>query len=180
MKLGHTGGDSRQTSAASVLAYIGLGANLGDMAETLRQAVRALAALPGTRLVAVSPAYRSAPIEAGGPDYLNAVVALETGLSAQGLLQALQEIEQAHGRERPYVNAPRTLDLDLLLFGQHTIASATLTVPHPRLTQRAFVLRPLLDIDSGLCAPSLGPLAPYLPALAEQEIEGLSLSLSGR
>lgn len=172
---------SRSLSASSQenlkLAYIGLGANLGDLALTLRQALQALAALPQSRLVAVSSAYRSAPIEAGGPDYLNAVAALETSLPAQDLLLALQAIELQHGRERPYINAPRTLDLDLLLYGQASIATASLTVPHPRLGQRAFVLHPLLELSPGLSAPGLGTLAALVPAVADQSIERLAQSL---
>ena len=149
-------------------AWIGLGANLGDARAALRSAVQAMAALPGTRLLRVSSLYRSAPVDAGGPDYLNAVAELDTTLAPLELLHALQRIEQAAGRERPYRNAPRTLDLDLLLWGTdgHThIDSATLTVPHPRLHQRAFVLRPLADI-----APALVPPA-ALHAVADQAIE---------
>ncbi|KQW43441.1 MULTISPECIES: 2-amino-4-hydroxy-6-hydroxymethyldihydropteridine diphosphokinase [unclassified Roseateles] len=135
--------------------YVGLGANLGgDLLATLTQAVRALSALPGTRLVAVSSAWRSAPLDASGPDFLNAVVGLDTTLPPIELLDALQAIEQAHGRERPYRNAPRTLDLDLLLYGDAVLGTPRLTLPHPRLGERAFVLRPLLEI-----APELAPLA---------------------
>ncbi|MBI3349939.1 MAG: 2-amino-4-hydroxy-6-hydroxymethyldihydropteridine diphosphokinase [Burkholderiales bacterium] len=136
-------------------AYVGLGANLGaDLLATLTQAAQALAALPDTRLLALSSAWRSAPIDAGGPDFLNAVAALETGLPPLELLDALQAIEQAHGRERPYRNAPRTLDLDLLLYGGLVLDTPRLTLPHPRLAERAFVLRPLLEI-----APDLVRLA---------------------
>lgn len=136
-------------------AYVGLGANVGaDLLATLTQAARALAALPGTRLTALSSAWRSAPVDAGGPDFLNAVAALDTALSPLDLLQALQAIEQAHGRERPYRNAPRTLDLDLLLQGDLVLDTPRLTLPHPRLGERAFVLRPLLEI-----APELAGLA---------------------
>ena len=136
-------------------AYVGLGANLGaDLLATLTQAAQALAALPDTRLLALSSAWRSAPVDAGGPDFLNAVAALETGLPPLELLDALQAIEQAHGRERPYRNAPRTLDLDLLLYGDLVLDTARLTLPHPRLAERAFVLRPLLEI-----APDLARLA---------------------
>lgn len=126
--------------------WIGLGANLGDRGAALSRAVRALAVLPATRLVAVSGLYASAPIDAGGPDYLNAVAQLATGLAPLALLDALQAIEQAAGRERPYRNAPRTLDLDLLLYADQQIDSDRLTVPHPRWTERAFVLRPLSEI----------------------------------
>src|SRR5580765_132448 len=102
---------------ATARAYIGLGANLGDARAALSSAVDALAALPHTRLVALSSLYRTAPIDSSGPDYLNAVAALDTALDPDALLAALQAIEQGHGRERPYRNAPRTLDLDLLLHG---------------------------------------------------------------
>ena len=136
-------------------AYIGLGANLGaDLSATLTEAALHLAALPGTRVVALSSSWRSAPVDAGGPDFLNAVVALETALAPGELLDALQAIEQAHGRERPYRNAPRTLDLDLLLYADLVLDTPRLTLPHPRLGERAFVLRPLLEI-----APELAHLA---------------------
>ena len=136
-------------------AYVGLGANLGaDLLATLTQAAQALATLPGTELTALSSAWRSAPVDAGGPDFLNAVAALDTMLPPVELLDALQAIERAHGRERPYRNAPRTLDLDLLLHGDAVIDTPRLTLPHPRLAERAFVLRPLLEI-----APQLASLA---------------------
>lgn len=151
-------------------AYIGLGANLGDPWQALRAALQALAALPGTRLVAVSPAYRSAPVEASGPDFLNAVAALDTALAPLALLDALQAIEAAQGRERPYRNAPRTLDLDLLLYGDLRLHSQRLSLPHPRLQQRAFVLRPLLDLAPDLAVPGLGALARHLPGVAGQRL----------
>ncbi len=127
-------------------AWIGLGANLGERAGTLRTALAALAALPGTRLLRVSSLYRSAPVDAGGPDYLNAVAEIGTQLPPHDLLAALQAIERAAGRERPYRNAPRTLDLDILLYGDLQSADATLTLPHPRLHERAFVLLPLAEL----------------------------------
>ncbi len=136
-------------------AYVGLGTNLGaDLTATLARAAQALADLPQTRLAALSGAWRSAPVDAGGPDFLNAVAALDTALPPLDLLDALQAIEQARGRERPYRNAPRTLDLDLLLYGDLVFDTPRLTLPHPRLGERAFVLRPLLEI-----APDLAPLA---------------------
>jgi 2-amino-4-hydroxy-6-hydroxymethyldihydropteridine diphosphokinase len=156
----------------SVRAFIGLGANLGQPLAALRAAFVALEALPGTRLVAVSSLYRSAPIDSSGPDYLNAVAAVQTTLEPPALLQQLQAIEQAHGRERPYRNAPRTLDLDLLLWGEdQRIQTPTLTLPHPRLHQRAFVLLPLLEIEPAARAPGLGALAASLPGVAGQRIE---------
>jgi 2-amino-4-hydroxy-6-hydroxymethyldihydropteridine diphosphokinase len=134
---------------APVTAFVGLGANLGDPLRALQAALAALARLPSTRLVRSSRIYRSAPVDAGGPDYLNAVAELETGLAAPELLAQLQRVEQAAGRERPYRNAPRTLDLDLLLYGDACIDSTALTVPHPRMRERAFVLLPLQELAPG-------------------------------
>lgn len=150
-----------------VAAFVGLGANLGDPLRALEEALGALDRLPGTRLVRVSRVYRSAPVDAGGPDYFNAVAQLETRLPAPELLAHLQAIELAAGRERPYRNAPRTLDLDLLLYGDAHIASAALTVPHPRLHERAFVLLPLREL-----APERVRDAD-LAAVADQRIEPL-------
>src|ERR1700712_4676719 len=144
-------------------AFIGLGANLGDARAALEAAVQALAALPDTALIACSSIWRSAPIDSSGPDYLNAVVRIETALSPQALLVALQRIELAHGRERPYRNAPRTLDLDLELYGDRNINEPDLIVPHPRLHERAFVLRPLAEIAPDVQIPGRGPLAKLLP-----------------
>lgn len=136
--------------APALLACIGLGANLGDAAATLDAACAALAQLPQTQWVAASGRWRSRPVEASGPDYLNAVACVRTRLSPEALLDALQAIENAHGRERPYLNAPRTLDLDLLLHGDLQRQTARLTLPHPRMTQRAFVLLPLLQVCEAL------------------------------
>jgi 2-amino-4-hydroxy-6-hydroxymethyldihydropteridine diphosphokinase len=163
-----------------VTAYIGLGANLGDTRAALRSALEALAALPDTVLVAVSSAYRSAPVDAAGPDFLNAVARIETALPAARLLVALHEIEQRHHRERPYRNAPRTLDLDLLLYGDACSDDPALSLPHPRLHLRAFVLLPLLELDPGLSVAGLGPLAGWLPGVAEQAIERDAQPLCGR
>ena len=129
-------------------AFVALGANLGDGAATLRAAAAGLAALPRTRLIARSGLYRSAPIESHGPDYWNAVVRLRTGLAAEALLDALLAIEATHGRLRPAgeINAPRTLDLDLLLYGSFELRTPRLTLPHPRMAQRAFVLAPLSEV----------------------------------
>ncbi len=141
--------------------YVGLGANLGDARTTLVQAQAALAALPTTRVVRASSHYQTAPVEAEGPDYLNAVVELATGLGPEALLRAMQAIEQAHGRERPFHHAPRTLDLDLLLYGRRQLHTAALELPHPRLHLRGFVLQPLLELDPALVHPTLGPLMPW-------------------
>lgn len=150
-------------SAAS--CWIGLGANLGDARGTLQRAVAALAALPGVWVVSVSSLYRSAPVDAAGPDYWNAVAELGTTLPPLALLHALQAIEGAEGRERPYRNAPRTLDLDVLLYADQRIATPELTVPHPRMAERAFVLLPLAEL-----APERVSAA-QLQAVAGQRIE---------
>lgn len=133
-----------------VTAYIGIGANLGDAQQAVRQAIEDLACLPGVELLVASSLYRTAPIDSSGPDYINAVAALQTPLSAPDLLLRLQTLENGASRERPYRNAPRTLDLDLLLYGDARIASADLTVPHPRMWARAFVVVPLQEIVSRL------------------------------
>lgn len=140
---------------SSVVATVGLGANLGNPQAAVAGAIASLAALDGVKLVAQSAFYRSAPIDSSGPDYVNAVVQLQTNLIAPELLAQLQTIEQGAGRERPYRNAPRTLDLDLLLFGDASIQSPSLTVPHPRMWQRAFVLLPLAEIAPVLVSAAL-------------------------
>lgn len=129
-----------------VRAYIGLGANLGEAAAMVLQAQDWLHASQGVQVVAHSALYRSAPVDAQGPDFINAVTAIDTSLTAPALLHTLQGLEARAGRERPYRNAPRTLDLDLLLYGDAAIYSAALTVPHPRMEERAFVLRPLAEL----------------------------------
>jgi 2-amino-4-hydroxy-6-hydroxymethyldihydropteridine diphosphokinase len=151
--------------------FVGLGANLGDARATLTAALDRLAGLPQTRLVACSSFYRSAPVDAQGPDFINAVAELDTALEPRPLLLALQSIEVEHGRERPYRHAPRTLDLDLLLFGQRVIDEPGLCVPHPRLHGRAFVLQPLMELAPGLRHPLRGPLAEL--QAGGQEVERL-------
>ncbi len=131
---------------AEVLAFVAVGANLGEAQATVLQAIEDLASLPQTRLVKASSLYRTAPVEASGPDFVNAVVAILTRLDAGELLLQLQRLENEQGRQRPYRNAPRTLDLDILLFGNGDIDSPDLQVPHPRMRQRAFVLVPLAEI----------------------------------
>lgn len=155
---------------AFTIAYIGIGANLGDARANVADALARLQRQPGCTLMAASGLYRTAPIESSGDDYINAVARIATTLDAHALLAALHAIEQAHGRERPYRNAPRTLDLDLLLYGDATIASATLTVPHPRITERAFVLVPLLELAPAIHIPGRGAARDYLPAVADQGI----------
>lgn len=152
---------------------MGLGANLGDARQALVAALAALAALPGTQIAAISSLYQSAPIEAQGPDFLNAVVALDTSLTAGALLEALLAIERCAGRDRPYRNAPRVLDLDLLLYDHASIASPALAVPHPRMHERAFVLAPLAELDPALEAPGYGRVGLLLRGVASQRIERL-------
>lgn len=141
------------TPLAGERVFVGLGANLGDAPATLQHAFEALSALPGTRCVARSSLYRSAPVDAAGPDYINAVAELRTKMQPPVLLRALQGIEARFGRERPYRNAPRTLDLDLLRYGDRRIATPELTLPHPRLHERAFVLVPLAELAPELASP---------------------------
>lgn len=151
-------------------AYIGIGANLGDAVASVQSAIARLSTLRATRLRAQSSLFRTAPVEAGGADYVNAVACIETALDAPELLVALQTIENEFGRERPYQNAPRTLDLDILLFGRDQIDTDILTVPHPRLTQRAFALIPLLQIDPLISIPGKGPAHSFVPDVAGQAI----------
>ena len=129
-----------------VNVYAGLGANLGHARQSIDSAILALRKLPETLLLGRSSFYQSAPFQADGPDYTNAVVHLRTRLNAIDLLRAFQSVEDLAGRERPYRNAPRTLDIDLLLYGDGNIQSPELQVPHPRMHERAFVLLPLSEL----------------------------------
>jgi 2-amino-4-hydroxy-6-hydroxymethyldihydropteridine diphosphokinase len=137
-------------SGEAVAAYIGLGANLGDAQACVLGAMAEIGRIDGVQLTQQSSLYGSAPVDAGGADYVNAVVEVQTRLSCLQLLHALQAIEARAGRERPFRNAPRTLDLDVLLFGSEIIQTDMLEVPHPRMLQRAFVLLPLAEIAPGL------------------------------
>jgi 2-amino-4-hydroxy-6-hydroxymethyldihydropteridine diphosphokinase len=145
-------------------AYVGLGANLGEREATLRDAVEALAAEEGIEVVAVSTLRETEPVGVGEqPPFLNGVAALETTLSARALLDRLLEIEQRFGRVRiPGEHGPRTLDLDLLLYGDEAIDEPGLTVPHPRLHQRRFVLEPLAELAPGLLVPGRGAVESLL------------------
>ena len=147
-----------------VEAYIGLGANLGDPMAALRQALGRLAELPDTAVLRASGLYGSTPVDSSGPDYVNAVACVRTCLTAPALLSALQAQENQAGRERPYRNAPRTLDLDVLLYGSARMAGPVLTVPHLRMTERAFVLMPLAEIAPDLVS------ATQLAAVSDQGI----------
>src|SRR3569832_58842 len=153
-----------------VFAFIAIGANLGDPVHAVRDAIAWICALPGTRLVRSSSLYRTAPQESDGPDFINAVVHIETQLAASDLLTQLQQLEAKAGRERPFRNAPRTLDLDLLLYGLERIETDRLIEPHPRLRERAFVLVPLAEIAPALVTKG------ELRAVAGQRIERLALA----
>ena len=160
---------------ASVTAYIALGANLGDGAQAVRDAIQAIDALPQVQVTQQSSLYRTAAQESTpghppSPDYINAVIAVLSNQPAYVLLEQLQKIEQQAGRKRPYLNAPRTLDLDILLYGDAQIQTATLTVPHPRMWQRAFVLVPLAEIAPGLVS------AERLNSVSDQHIQNASIN----
>lgn len=155
-------------------AYVALGANLGDPATTLRAAFGALANLPESRVVRCSSLYRTAPIgNIQQPEFINAVAKLETTLAPESLLDALLEIETRFGRLRAEKNGPRTLDLDLLLYNNQEMDLPRLSLPHPRLHLRAFVLYPLAEIAPQLQLPGRGSLAAWLPAVAIQGIAKL-------
>ena len=157
-----------------VVAYIALGANLGDPRESVRQAIASLDELPATRLLRASSLYLTAPMGlADQPDFINAVAAVRTRLTAAALLQALLDLEQRQGRVRSIANAPRTLDLDILLYGDLVQDSPALTLPHPRLHLRAFVLEPLAEIAPDLALPGRGSVAAWLPAVRTQRIDRL-------
>ncbi|MCB1866296.1 MAG: 2-amino-4-hydroxy-6-hydroxymethyldihydropteridine diphosphokinase [Chromatiales bacterium] len=152
-------------------AYVGLGANLGDPATRIGQAFNALAGTERTTLVARSPVYRSAPLgPPDQPDYLNAVAALDTALEPAALLDALFAIERAAGRDRRAGTrwGPRVLDLDLLLFGARVASDPKLTLPHPQMHRRDFVLQPLLDLAPDIVIPGRGPAVALLAALDER------------
>lgn len=154
-----------------VTAYIGLGANLDDPAAQVILAMDELAKLPESRLIARSSLYVSAPVGyANQPDFINAVVEIETRLSPRALLDALLDIEHHHGRNRSFRNAPRTLDLDLLLYGQAHFHEDGLTLPHPRMHERAFVLMPLLELAPILSIPGHGRASMLLALCASQDV----------
>lgn len=146
-----------------VAAYIGLGSNLEDPASQIKAGCAAIAALPATELIACSALYRSAPVGySDQPDFINAVAKVKTALDARALLDALLAIELKHGRVRDFPNAPRTLDLDLLLYGDFKLHAPGLTIPHPRMHERAFVLVPLAEIDPQCVIPERGKVAELL------------------
>ena len=158
-------------------AYIGLGSNLDDPATQIRAGMAALARLAETRVEACSSLYHSAPVgRQDQPDFVNAVCRVRTGLAPAALMHDLLEIESRHGRERRgEKGGPRTLDLDLLLYGAEAIQSAALTVPHPRLHERAFVLYPLSELEPDLVIPGHGPLRELLAGCAGQRVQKMDV-----
>ena len=157
-------------TAPTVDAYIGLGANLGDAAQALRDAAQSLTQHPQVLSLVLSPFYASAALDSFAPDYVNAVARLQTSLAPLDLLNLLQNTESDFGRTRPYRYAPRTLDLDLLLYGDQSWDDERLIIPHPRLYERAFVLLPLLDLQADLEIPGIGAAADCLESVKEQRI----------
>ena len=152
-------------------AYVALGANLGDPKATVLAAFAALANLPESRVARCSSLYRTAPVGIlSQPDFVNAIVLLETTLAPEALLDALLDIEARFGRIRRERNGPRTLDLDLLLYDDIELDLPRLTLPHPRLHLRAFVLLPLAEVAPDLAIPRRGSVAAWLPAVANQGI----------
>jgi 2-amino-4-hydroxy-6-hydroxymethyldihydropteridine diphosphokinase len=153
-------------------AFIGLGANIGDPGGQLRDALAALDAIPGTRLMRASSLWRTAPVGyAAQPDFVNAVAEVETAQAPRALLEALLAIEKRFGRERSFANAPRTLDLDLLLYGDRVLSEQGLELPHPRMHERAFVLAPLVEIAPEVEIPGKGRADALLARCRDQRIE---------
>lgn len=162
--------------AHPVTAYVALGANLGNPRAQVLTAFDELARLPHTRLLARSSLYRTAPVDCAlpQPDYINAAARLSTQLAPHALLDALLAIEQRHGRTRDHYHAPRTLDLDLLLHGSCVLHEPGLTLPHPRMHLRAFVLAPLLEIAPRIVIPGHGAASDWLPRAADAAQVGIA------
>lgn len=161
----------------SHIAYVGLGANLGNPAGQIRAALEDLGRVPGVRVLRNSSLYVSAPVDAPGqPDFVNAVVMIETALAPHLLLRLLHDLEARLGRVRSFPNAPRTLDLDLLLYGEETLALPELRVPHPRMHLRRFVLEPLVEISPDATIPGHGSAMRLLAGLASQNVKTLAAS----
>ncbi|HEX5611830.1 MAG TPA: 2-amino-4-hydroxy-6-hydroxymethyldihydropteridine diphosphokinase [Burkholderiales bacterium] len=157
------------------LAYVGMGANLGDPRTQLDTAWQAFQRMPQTKAIARSSLYRSAPVGyEDQPDFLNCVAKLDTALPAPALLAELQEIERRLGRTRSFLNAPRTIDLDLLLYGAQTLDDPAVTLPHPRMHERAFVLAPLVELEPAIEIPGRGTAAELLRACGDQRVQRIA------
>ncbi|MBI1174830.1 MAG: 2-amino-4-hydroxy-6-hydroxymethyldihydropteridine diphosphokinase [Sideroxydans sp.] len=160
---------------AGQVAYIGLGSNLAEPKVQVLQALQALDGLPYSRVMACSSLYRSAPVGyLEQPDFINAVAQIETGLAPRELLDALLELERKCGRTREFLNAPRTLDLDVLLYGGLQHHEHGLTVPHPQMHLRAFVLQPLLEIAPDCVIPGIGTATDAMRQCAGQQLERIA------
>ena len=163
------------------IVFIGLGSNLANPAAQVLQAMQAIGELPGTRVLACSSLYRSAPVGyLDQPDFINAVVRIETELAPLVLLQALLALEHENGRTREFQNAPRTLDLDVLLYDDLQHHQHGLTVPHPQMHRRAFVLQPLLEIAPDCVIPGVGAAALALQQCNDQQLERLAIGVPGQ
>ena len=154
------------------IAYIGLGSNMESPGQQINSAMKSLGKIQSTRIISTSSLYKSKPV---GPqnqdDYINAVVKIETELESVDLLDCLQAIENEHGRVRNVHWGPRTIDLDILMFGDQIIQNERLTVPHPEMTNRSFVLVPLAEIDPGCNIPKMGPVSGLLSAVEQDGLE---------
>lgn len=163
-----------ETDSIASVAYVALGSNLKGPQRQLQAGLDALARLPGTELIARSSLYLSAPVGyADQPDFVNAVAAIRTSLSPRALLDALLAIERGHGRVREFANSPRTLDLDIALYGEQVINEPGLTVPHPRMHERAFVMVPLAEIAPDAIVPGRGRAADLLAGVDVQSVSVL-------
>ena len=163
-------------ASVAARAFIGIGANLADPEANVRRAIGALAAAAETRVVATSSLYRTAPVgRLDQPDFVNAVIELETGLEPEALLDQLLSIENEFGRERSTRNAPRTLDLDLLIYGDRFCETERLTLPHPRMSERAFVLVPLVEIAADIRIGALGTADELLAAISTDGVERIGV-----
>ena len=160
-------------SSHPVVTYIGIGSNLDNPIQQVKRALSALETLPQTTLERHASLFRTAPIDATGDDFINTVAALQTHLTPMDLLRELQRVENDSGRTRPFTNAPRTLDLDILLYGSQRITTPELVIPHPRLAQRAFALIPLLQLDPFITIPGAGPAHTFVQGIADQSISKL-------
>lgn len=166
---------SVSSAGSAQVCWVGLGANLGDARQAFDLAREGLRAHPGVTNLRCSSLWHSAPVDAGGPDYLNAVIELQTRLQPRDLLNLLQSLEDQAGRTRPYRHAPRTLDLDLLTWGSLIQQDPILTLPHPRMHQRGFVLAPLLELAPDAWIPGLGHAQGFLALVREQPLRRLAV-----
>jgi 2-amino-4-hydroxy-6-hydroxymethyldihydropteridine diphosphokinase len=161
--------------SATVTAFVALGSNIDEPEQQIGRGLSEIGALPETRIARVSSLYRSAPVGyRDQPDFLNAVAAVETGLAPRALLDHLLAIERAHGRVRDFPNAPRTLDLDIILYGERALQEPDLAIPHPRMHERAFVIVPLVEIAPDATVPGRGRASDLLPGVDTASVARLT------